>query len=98
MQVIAEHGKAQNIQGEDPNQFFQPFADPLFAMGVVFSLMTILATEKRASHAAVNQMKRLNLIFRTNLRPLDSRHRPLLCAFKGTCFPWPHPAITLLEV
>jgi hypothetical protein len=26
MQVIAEHREAENIQGEDPSQFFQPFS------------------------------------------------------------------------
>jgi len=75
MQAVTEHRKAEDIQSEDPSQFFQPFPDPLFPVEVVFAGTAILATQKRPPHAPTDQMERLNLILRTNLRSFDPRHR-----------------------
>ena len=84
-----EHRKAEDIQSEDPGQFFQPFSDPLFPMRVISSGSAIFPTEKRATHAPVDQMKRLNLIRRTNLRSLHPRH--CLFLWLQTNFPLPSP-------
>ena len=93
---FSEHRKAENIQSEDPSQFFQPFPDPFFPMRVILAGTAILATKKRAPNTAIDQMKRLNLIRRTNLRPLHSRHRwiPLL----KDKFPVAQPAIACPEI
>jgi hypothetical protein len=87
--MIAEHRKAEDIQSKDPGQFFQPFSDPLFPMRVISSGSAIFPTEKRATHAPVDQMKRLNLIRRTNLRSLHPRH--CLFLWLQTNFPLPSP-------
>jgi hypothetical protein len=44
------------------------------AVGVIISRTAILATEKRALHAPIDQMERLDFILRANLRSFDPRH------------------------
>ena len=62
MQMVAEHREAEDIQSKDPCKFLQPFSDPFFPVLVILSRSAVLATKKRASHAAIDQMKRLNLV------------------------------------
>ena len=80
---------ASTKQSEDSSQFFQPLSDPLFPVRVISSGSAIFPTEKRATHAAIDQMKRLNLVFRTNLRSLHPRH--CLFLWLQTNFPLPSP-------
>ena len=77
MKMIAEHGKAKDIQRKDPSQFLQSFSNPLFAVGVIISGSTVPPAEKCATYASIHQMKRLNLLLRTNLRSLHPRHRSI---------------------
>ena len=90
MQVVTEHRKADDIQSEDPSRFFQPFPDPLFPVGVVFAGTAILTTKKCAPNTAIDQMERLNLILRTNLRSFDPRHRSSPCPNTHILIVWSH--------
>jgi len=72
--MIAEHGKAHHIQCEDARQFFQPAANSFFAMRVILAGSHIFPTEVRASDAAINQMKRLDLVRRTYFRSIHPWH------------------------
>jgi len=89
MQVIAHHRKTQHIDRKNPCQDFQSFANPLFPMRKVSARLPILPAQKRPAHAAIDQMKRLNLIVRKNLSPIHPWHRttpqhPRLEAYRPT--------------
>ena len=65
----------QHIHGKNPRQDFQPIANPLFPMRKISARLPILPAQKRPADAAVDHMKRRNLIVRKNLPPIPPWHR-----------------------
>ena len=75
MQVIVQHCKTQHIDRKNPCQDFQPVANPLFPMRKISARLPILPAQKRPADAAVDHMKRLNLIVRKNFPTIHPWHR-----------------------
>jgi hypothetical protein len=75
MELVTHHRKSQDFQTKDPGQFFQAVSNPLFAVGIVLAGPLFPTTQIRSSHTTIDEMERLNLIRRTNLRPIPSGHR-----------------------
>ena len=64
-----------HLPSKNPCQDFQPVANPLFPMRKISARLPILPAQKRPADAAVDHMKRLNLIVRKNLPPIHPWHR-----------------------
>jgi len=60
MQVIVEHRVSQAIDGEDRGEKLQAIANPASSVFEGLSGDRVFATEKRASHAALNAVNHLD--------------------------------------
>jgi hypothetical protein len=74
MQMIAHHGKAQNIHCENACKKFQPLTNPFPAVRVILFRLPILAAQMRPADAAVDNMEHLNFPVRNDLSPIDPWH------------------------
>ena len=74
MQVVTHDRKAEHINSKNPCQYFQSIANPLFAMRIVPASFFIPPAQIRSTHAAIHQMKHLNLVVRKDLHPIHPWH------------------------
>ena len=51
MQMVGQHRKTKYVDGKSAGEFFEPVANPVFAMIEVSSRQRILAAQERAPHA-----------------------------------------------
>jgi hypothetical protein len=75
MQMVTHHRKTQDFQTEDPSQFFQAVSNPLFAVRIVLTGPLFPAAQIRSSYTPIDEVKRLHIIRRANLRSIPSGHR-----------------------
>jgi hypothetical protein len=52
----------------------QPLANEFPALVIVFAGEFVVATEKRATHAAIDAVDNLNFLIRQNIPPIRPRH------------------------
>ena len=74
MHVITEDREAHDINGKDPGENFEPISNPVFPMREIPAGILINSAEKRASDAAIDQMKDLYLIVRKDFTQIHSWH------------------------
>jgi hypothetical protein len=74
MQMIAHHGKAQNIHSKDTCKKLQPLPNPFSAMRVILFRLPILPAQMRPADTAIDDMENLDFPVSNNLSSIDPWH------------------------
>jgi hypothetical protein len=72
--MVAHHGIAEHLDAHDPGEKLQPLTNEFAALVIAFTREFVVATEKRATYAAIDAVDNLNFLIRQNIPPIRPRH------------------------
>jgi hypothetical protein len=74
VKMVAHHGIAEHLDAHDPGEKVQPLANQFPALVIVFARDFVIATQKRATYAAIDAVHNLNFLIRQNIPSISPRH------------------------
>ena len=75
MEMVAHHGIATDLDGEEPRQLTQPIKNPLFAVSIVLPGVRVDATEEGPTDASGDGVSNADHFFSVDLAPGVGRHQ-----------------------
>jgi len=75
MEMVAHHGIATNLNGDEPCQLAQAIENPLFAVALVLPGVRVRAAEECPTDASGDAVINADPIFNDDLVPGVCRHR-----------------------